>query len=141
MRKSHIFLMIVVWFGFATYLVLKVTSGEAEEDQSLGLSQKIQAIEQKIQAQDEQIERLEAKMVEIEKLLAAVQQAPPPKPRSKATTKLQEHLNVTQELHIAEDVARSLPHPTQEHLQTIRRLHEMRHKADQAHMHPPIHIH
>ena len=135
MRKSHIFLMIVAWFGLATYIVLNGASKEIGEDQTTGLNQKIQA-------QDERIEKLQAKMVEMERLLAARQQEPPPKPRNKANTTLQEHLNATQELHIAEDAAKPhVPHPTQEHLQTIRRLHEVQHKTDKIHSHPPVHIH
>ena len=135
MRKSHIFLMIVAWFGLATYIVLNGASKEIGEDQTTGLNQKIQA-------QDERIEKLQAKMVEMERLLAARQQEPPPKPRNKANPTLQEHLNATQELHIAEDAAKPhVPHPTQEHLQTIRRLHEVQHKTDKIHSHPPVHIH
>ena len=143
MRKSHIFLMIAAWFGLAIYYIaLNETSEETGEDQATGLNQKIQAVGQKLQAQDERIEKLEAKIVEIEKLLAAEQQARPLKPRNKANTKLQEHLDATQELHVAEDAALPyVPHPTQEHLQTIRRLHEVKHKTDEYHSHPPIHIH
>lgn len=143
MRKSHIFLMIAAWFGLATYyIVVHKTSEETGEEQATGLNQKIQAIGQKFQAQDERIEKLEAKIVEIEKLLAAQQQAPPPKLRNTANPELQEHLNVIQELHVAEDVALPhVPHPTEEHLQTIRRLHEVKHKTDKYHFHPPNHIH
>ena len=206
MRKSHIFLMIVAWFGLATYIVLNGASEETGEDQATGLNQKIQAQDERIEKlqakmvemerllaakqqepppeprnkanperiQDERIEKLQAKMVEIEKLLAvkqqepppklrnkanieklqaqimvemerllaARQQEPPPKSRNKANPTLQEHLNATQELHIAEDAAQPLvPHPTQEHLQTIRRLHEVQHKTNKHHLHPPFHIH
>ena len=209
MRKSHIFLMIVAWFGLATYIVLNGGSEETEEDQAIGLNQKIQAVDQELQAQDERIEKIEAKMVKIDKLFAAKQQepmpksrnkanteriqderieklqakmvemekllaakqqepppelrnkerieklqaqlmvemerllaAPPPELRNKTNTTLQEHLNATQELHVAEDAALPhVPHPTQEHLQTIRRLHEVKHKTDEYHSHPPVHIH
>ena len=174
MRKSHIFLMIVAWFGLATYIVLNGASEETGEDQATGLNQKIQAQDERIEKlqakmveiekllavkqqepppephnkanperiQDERIEKLQAKMVEIERLLAARQQEPPPKPRNKANPTLQEHLNATQELHIAEDAAQPfVPHPTQEHLQTIRRLHEVKHKTNEYHSHPPFHIH
>ena len=80
MRKSYIFLMIAAWFGLATYIVLNKISEETREEQSTGLNQKIQAMGQKLQVQDERIEKLQAKIVEIEKLLAAQQQAPPSKP-------------------------------------------------------------
>ena len=43
MRKSHIFLMIVAWFGLAAYIVLNGASEETGEDQATGLNQKIQA--------------------------------------------------------------------------------------------------
>lgn len=175
MRKSHIFLMIVAWFGLATYIVLNGASGESGEDQATGLNQKIQAQDKRIEKleakmvemekllaarqqepppeprnkanteriQDELIEKLQAQiMVEMERLLAARQQEPPPKSRNKANTTFQEHLNATQELHVAEDAAQPhVPHPTQEHLQTIRRLHEVKHKTDEYHSHPPFHIH
>lgn len=175
MRKSHIFLMIVAWFGLATYIVLNGASEETGEDQTTGLNQKIQAQDKRIEKletkiveiekllaakqqapppkprtkanteriQEELIEKIQAQiMVEIEKLLAARQQAPPPKSRPKASTTLQEHLNATQELHVAEDVAQPhVPHPTQEHLQTIRRLHEVQHKTNKFHAHPPVHLH
>ena len=173
MRKSHIFLMIAAWCGLATYIALNEDSEETGEDQATGLNQKIQAQEERIEEleakiveiekllaakqqaplpkprtkanteriREERIEELEAKIVEIEKLLAAKQQAPP-KPRTKASTTLQEHLNATQELHVAEDIAEPhVSHPTQEHLQTIRRLHEVQHKTNKRHLHPPIHIH
>ncbi len=160
MRKSHIFLMIAAWFGLATYIALNETAEETGEEQATGLNQKIQAVGQKIQAQDERIdqkiqavgqkiqaqderiEKLQVKIIEIEKLLAARQQAPPPKPSNTANPELQEHFNATQELHVAEDAALPhVPHPTEEHLQTIRRLHEVRHKTDQSHIHPPVHVH